>query len=269
MKSSSARQLSSSFFYESKQAGEHPVSSIKQEFICRYAYGRAAETVLMSENGQDYMGFAIDGGICSFVLCDGVGLSYRGDFASKYLGSNLLAWLRTSTELSAQLLERKLHELSEASSLEAELYQVEDNTPRLLKEVLQEKQRLGSESMYICGRIELPNRFQKKGKLWLAWQGDSRLRLFHDQMELSERFGDSFHTSERWSTRNGLIGGKPHVYQSKLDHLSGYRLLMYSDGLNDLDPITEQVPDEDVQVLMNALHTDGLEDDASFLEISW
>lgn len=257
------------YFYESKQTVEQPVTSIEQGFKCRYAYGRAAETVMLSEKGQDYMAFAVDGGVCSFVLCDGVGLSYRGDFASKFLGSGLLAWLRSGNELSPQHLERKLQELTAASSDESDNYGVEDNTPQLLKEVLQEKQRLGSEAMYICGRIELPSRFQRKGKLWLAWQGDSRLRMFHQHMELSARFGDSFRTAERWSTRNGPVGGKPHVYECRLDNLSGYRLMMYSDGLNDLDPISEMVPDEQVQVLMNALHTGGLEDDASFLEIMW
>lgn len=258
-----------SYFYESKQSKEQPISSIEQGFKCRYAYGRAVETVMLSEKGQDYMGFAVDGGICSFVLCDGVGLSYRGDFASKFLGRNLLEWLRKGSELSAPQLERKLQELTKASSQEADYYRVDESTPQLLKEVLQEKQQLGSESMYICGRIELPNRLQRKGKLWLAWQGDSRLRWFHENIDLSHQFGDKFHTAERWSTRNGPVGGRPHVYQCKLEHISGYRLLMYSDGLNDLDPISEMVPDDEVQVLMNAHHTGGLEDDASFLEIIW
>ncbi|UNK16589.1 hypothetical protein MNQ98_19060 [Paenibacillus sp. N3/727] len=245
------------------------MSSIKQDFTCRYAYGRAAETVMLSEKGQDYMAFAIDGGVCSFVLCDGVGLSYRGDFASRFLGRGLLAWLRNCSELSQHHLERELQALATASSQESDRFEVKDNTPQLLKEVLQEKQRLGSEAMYICGRIEQPGRFQRKGKLWLAWQGDSRLRLFNQHMEMSSRFGDNFRTAERWSTRSGPIGGKPHVYECRLDDLTGYRLLMYSDGLNDLDPICDWVPDDQVQVLMNALHTGGLEDDASFLEIVW
>lgn len=245
------------------------MSSVEQDFSCRYAYGRAAETVMLSEIGQDYMAFAIDGGVCSFVLCDGVGLSYKGDFASRFLGRGLLAWLRNGSELSQHQLERKLQELTTASSQESDCFEVEDSTPQLLKEVLQEKQRLGSEAMYICGRIELPGRFQRKGKLWLAWQGDSRLRFFHQHIELTARFGDSFRTAERWSTRSGPVGGKPHVYECRIDDSSGYRLLMYSDGLHDLDPIREWVPDEQVQVLMHALHTGGLEDDASFLEISW
>lgn len=258
-----------SYVYESKQTIEQPVTSVKQQFLCRYAYGRAAETVMLSEKGQDYMAFAIDGGACSFVLCDGVGLSFRGDFASRYLGSGLLDWLRSGKELGLQQLESKLMELSQGAARESLTLGVDDNTPQLLKEVLLEKQRQGSEAMYICGRIELPGRFQRKGKIWLAWQGDSRLRMFQHHMELTSCFGGRFHTSERWSTRCGPIGGRPNVYECRLDNPSGYRLLMYSDGLNDLDPIAEAVPDDQVQVLMNSLHTGGLEDDASFLEISW
>lgn len=128
---------------------------------------------------------------------------------------------------------------------------------------------MGSESMYICGRIELPGRFQRKGRLWLAWQGDSRVRLWRHHQEVTAELGDRFRTTERWSTRTGPIGGKPHEYECRLDQGAGYRLQLYSDGLNDLDPLTELIPDEQVQVLFNARHTDGLEDDASFLEIVW
>ncbi|WP_246246256.1 hypothetical protein [Paenibacillus lemnae] len=223
----------------------------------------------MQDRGQDFMAFALDGGVCSFVLCDGVGLSFRGDMASKFLGRGLLSWLRSQGELNRQNLERKLVELSAEASQESDALTFDEDTPLLLKEVLQQKQQQGSEAMYICGRIELPGRFHRKGKLWLAWQGDSRLRMFQQHMELTSQFGDRFHTSERWSTRSGPIGGRPHIFESRLDALSGYRLLMYSDGLNDLDPILERVPDEQVQLLMDAVHTGGLEDDASFLEISW
>ena len=259
------------YLYESRQTAEQPVSSVNGKFNCRYAYGRAAETVKMSERGQDYMAFSIDGGTCSFVLCDGVGLSFQGDFASRYLGSGLLKWLRSGRELNQEQLEQKLLQLSRDAAGEADKLLVDDKAPQLLREVLLEKQRQGSEAMYICGRIELPGRgrFQKKGRLWLAWQGDSRVRLFHQHLELTSRFGDRFRTSDRWSTRSGPVGGSPHVFECRLDYPSGYRLLMYSDGLNDLDPISEQVPDDEVQVLMNSLHTGGLEDDASFLEILW
>jgi hypothetical protein len=39
--------------------------------------------------------------------------------------------------------------------------------------------------------------------------------------------------------------------------------------LSDLDPIREPVPDEQIQVLLDASHTGGLDDDAAFIELQW
>ncbi|WP_339290769.1 hypothetical protein MKY48_21135 [Paenibacillus sp. FSL W8-0187] len=258
-----------SFYYESKQTVEEPITKIKDLFTCRYAYGRAAESVMLSEMGQDFIALKMNEDVCHFVLCDGVGLSYRGDVASRLLGQGLMNWLETVEELTSASLERKLKELTHEADREMRTHSLSSETPKLLREVLEEKQRKGSEAMYICGRIELSSGFRRKGRLWLAWQGDSRVRLWRKEDEITSVFGDRFRTSERWSSRSGPIGGSPHVFSCKLDPETEYRLQLYSDGLNDLDPMKEPIPDEQVQVLMNARHTDGLEDDASFLEIVW
>ncbi|MFI2858362.1 hypothetical protein ACH6EH_14670 [Paenibacillus sp. JSM ZJ436] len=256
------------FTYVSGQHEEQPVSSLKSRFNCRYAYGRASETAQLQEQGQDYMAFAVDGRTCSFVLCDGVSMSYRGDFAARYLGEGLLSWLRTEAEPSRHLLQKRLVQLSQAARLEEEALSVDQNAPLLLRDILQEKKQNGSEAMYLCGRIELPGKLKRKGRLWLAWQGDSRLRLFQQQVEVASPFLGTFRTGDRWSTRTGPKG-TPNVFECRLQAAGDYRLLLYSDGLSDLDGISEVVPDEHLQVLMDARHTEGLEDDACFLEISW
>ncbi|GAB6931379.1 hypothetical protein JCM10914A_53620 [Paenibacillus sp. JCM 10914] len=264
-----SKSEASAYYYESKQTADEPVMTISDAFTCRYAYGRAAESVRLSEKGQDYVAFSMDEDICHFVLCDGVGLSYRGDIASRMLGQGLMKWLDTRQDLTSVSLERKLQNLTLTTNRELSELTLDSATPKLLREVLEEKQRLGSEAMYICGRIILPSRTHRKGQIWLAWQGDSRVRLWHQQQELTSVFGDGFRTAERWSSRRGPIGGKPHVYQGSLEADDGYRLQVYSDGLIDLDPVKEPIPDEQVQLLLNAQHTGGLEDDASFLEIMW
>lgn len=258
-----------SYYYESKQTGEEPLTKITDSFTCRYAYGRAAESVMLSERGQDYLALRVNDDVCHFVLCDGVGLSYRGDVASRLLGQGLMHWLETNEEFTSASLERRLMELTHEAEREVSALSLSSETPQLLREVLEEKQRKGSEAMYICGRIELPSRFRRKGKLWLAWQGDSRVRLWRKDNEITSLLGDRFHTAERWSSRQGPVGGSPHVFSCKLDSDIDYRLQLYSDGLLDLDSMKDPVPDEQVQVLMNARHTGGLEDDASFLEIIW
>lgn len=258
-----------SYYYESNQTGEEPLTKIRDSFTCRYAYGRASESVMLSEMGQDFLSFKMNKDVCHFVLCDGVGMSYRGDVASRLLGQGLMNWLETSDEFSSASLERRLKELTHETEKEMNTLSLSADTPKLLREVLEEKQRKGSEAMYICGRIELPSGFRRRGRLWLAWQGDSRVRLWRQHHEITSLLGDRFRTSERWSSRRGPVGGSPHVFSCKLDPDLSYRLQLYSDGLLDLDSMGEPIPDEQVQVLMNARHTGGLEDDASFLEIMW
>lgn len=125
----------------------------------------------------------------------------------------------------------------------------------LLREVLEDKQRLGSQTMYICGRIELPTSKRKQGRIWMAWQGDSRLRFWRHETEISEHFRGTMQTNERWSTLTGPVGGQPHVYQTRLEYGMPMRLQLYTDGLDDLDPIREPLPDEQIQVLLEARHT--------------
>lgn len=260
-------RLSQQFAYISSQTGDQRVTSHHSRFTCRYGYGRSAESASMGESGQDFAAVRIHKSVCCFVLCDGVGLSYRGDFAARYLGSSLMGWLEEGRDLSADQLKMYLDRLASAATEELDREPLEHESG-LMRSVLEDKRRQGSQSMYICGRIELPNR-GTRGRLRLAWQGDSRLRLWNGKEEISELFDHTFSTAERWSTNRGLIGGKPHWYERSIPADMPMRLQVYTDGLSDLDPIREPVPDEQIQVLLDASHTGGLDDDAAFIELQW
>ncbi|WP_052020148.1 hypothetical protein [Paenibacillus pini] len=256
------------FTFISSQATEQHVTSYTGDFICRYAYGRAMDTLIQGENGQDFVGVHIQGNVCNFVLCDGVSMSYQGDFAARYLGNTLLDWLKRTSDWSSAGFGSYMKQItSEATEQLQQLTPSGDVSP-LLREVLEDKQRLGSQTMYICGRIELPTR-KKQGRIWMAWQGDSRLRYWKDETEISQYFRGTMLTKERWSTRSGPVGGLPHVYQSRLEYGEPMRLQLYTDGLDDLDPMRQWLPDEQIQLLLNAPHTGGLCDDAAFLELKW
>ncbi len=243
------------------------LSSHHSRFMCRYGYGRSAESASMGESGQDFAAVRIHKSVCCFVLCDGVGLSYRGDFAARYLGSSLLDWMEQRQDLSANQLREYLERLAGAATEELDRQPL-DHESGLMRSVLEDKRRQGSQSMYICGKIELPKR-GTRGRLRLAWQGDSRLRLWNGTEEISELFDHTFSTAERWSTSRGPIGGKPHWYERSIPADMPMRLQVYTDGLSDLDPIREPVPDEQIQVLLDASHTGGLDDDAAFIELQW
>lgn len=142
------------------------------------------------ESGQDFAAVRIHKSVCCFVLCDGVGLSYRGDFAARYLGSSLLDWMERGQDLSADQLRGYLERLAGTAAEELDQRPL-DHESGLMRSVLEDKRRQGSQSMYICGKIELPKR-GSRGRLRLAWQGDSRLRLWNGAEEISELFDHTF-----------------------------------------------------------------------------
>lgn len=266
-KGSQGKQRRGIFRYVSAQTGEQPLTRYQGAFKCRYGYGRAAETVHQGDSGQDFAAVRMDGNVCTFVMCDGVGMSYLGDFAARFLGNALLEWLETTPNPTAEAVEHLLQELTVPASEQLKKIQPLDNSPLLLREVLMEKRSRGSQAMYVCGRIEL-SRGLGKSRMWMAWQGDSRIRLWRNGQEQSGAFQNHCRTNERWSTLEGPVGGKPHIYEAKLSN-EQIRLQLYTDGLNDLDAVQAYIPDEHIQVLLDATHTGGLEDDAAFIELEW
>ncbi|MBB6019461.1 serine/threonine protein phosphatase PrpC [Paenibacillus sp. JGP012] len=263
-----AKQGHEHFRYVSVQTGEQPLTRYQGRLKCRYGYGRAAETVNQGDAGQDFVAIRMHDNVCHFVLCDGVGMSYLGDFAARFLGNALLEWMETTPSLTAEGIERYLQYITAVASKQLEQLQPLDSSPLLLREVLMEKRSQGSQAMYVCGRIALTSG-GRKSKVWIAWQGDSRIRLWCNGQEQSKQFQKHCSTNERWSTREGPVGGKPHVFETKASSNDACRLQLYTDGLNDLDAIDTYIPDEHIQVLLDAAHTGGLEDDAAFIEIEW
>lgn len=250
---------------------EHPVTIIDHPYRCRYGYARAEETVQQRENGQDFLGLHLQGNGCSFVLCDGVSMSYQGDFAARFLGEQLLGWL---ADLGAPPSEQAFHAyiggLTGPATKAVEGLPIPHGTPQLLREVLEEKRRRGSESMFICGRIERASRSGlRKGRLWLAWQGDCRLRLWVNGSEVKAPFQDKIRIGERWSTLTGPVGGAPHLFTMELPRSGTYRLLCYTDGLRELDGCSGTPSDSELQRMLDQPQGGALTDDASFIEVSW
>ncbi|MEK5058849.1 MULTISPECIES: hypothetical protein [unclassified Paenibacillus] len=258
------------FHFVSSQQADHPLTAYKGRLTCRYGYGLAAESATYGDNGQDFAAVHVEGDICTFVLCDGVSMSYYGDFAARYLGKALHGWMLETKEWSVSRLQQFLTNITIPASRELSTYQAvhHEKVPIMLREVLETKKKHGSQSMYICGKIQLGS--GKKGSnLQLAWQGDSRIRLFQNGTELEQCFEVTRATSERWSTLQGPIGGTPHVYEKSFKASEEIVLRLYTDGMGELDPIGLHLPDEQIQVLLDAHHTGGLEDDAAFIEISF
>ncbi|MBN1920443.1 MAG: protein phosphatase 2C domain-containing protein [Anaerolineae bacterium] len=235
-------------------------------FHLQVAYARSADSRASNDSGQDYLSVRQDGKRLAFVLCDGVSQSFVGELAARVLGEAMLQWLwqldvsTLQTQAVQAACQQRLSALVPEVAQQVASYSLPANLPPMLGEVLEQKRQLGSESTLAAGLLD-----PAADKLLLVWLGDSRIRLWDQQGEITSRLGGTFLTQERWSTRRGPIGAV-HVLITDLKNIQ--RVVAYSDGLAIMD-----------RGLNNALTTRSLDaviaktgdaptsDDVSFLEV--
>lgn len=242
---------------------ETPVNIIRRvRFGYRYAYARSADSRAGNDTGQDYLALREDGVRLAFALCDGVGQSFYGDLAARLLGDALVDRLwaesfaeeRAFREAIAALLDGLVAEGSERVAT----HPIPEGLPPMFRQVLEEKRALGSEATFVAGLLDTAI-----GRLFLAWMGDSRLRLWGRDGELTARLGDSFHTRERWSTRRGRVG-ELHTFSIPWQQLRSF--VAYSDGLAALDG--RRPPSHfALQSLIDDAQDAATSDDISYLEV--
>jgi hypothetical protein len=136
--------------------------------------------------------------------------------------------------------------------------------------VLEQKRGKGSESTFVCGRIDLPNATLPQGRLVLAWMGDSRLRVWGPSGERTRELGDRFQTAQRWSSRQGLVGGELNLFVAPIEQNKKREitlLMAYSDGLAPMDKFTDSPKNFTVQDLVERAGEAAASDDIAFLEI--
>jgi hypothetical protein len=258
------------------QDRESPVQVVRGQMLAyRFAYARAADTRAAGDVGQDYLAVREGAQVFVFVLCDGVSQSFYGDLAARYLGDALVAWLgehlppTIGAEVIRATLTAHLRELTGPATRQVQRYSLPPDIPLMLREVLQEKRAMGSESTFVCGRIDLPGGNFPAGRIVLAWMGDSRLRLWMGDDAHVTDVGGVFETGQRWSTRRGPVGGDVNVFVAPLeqDGQRINRLMAYSDGLAALDSWDRDPSNHAVQDLIAQASEAATSDDVSFLEV--
>jgi len=258
------------------QGQETPVTVVQgRAFTYRFAYARAADARAAADMGQDYVAAKEEDGAFVFALCDGVSESFYGHLAARFLGDALVFWLSQKLPRSLDAgpiraaLASYLRGLAEEATEYVEGQILPTEIPALFRDVLEEKRALGSESTFVCGRIDLPSGAFPRGRLVFCWMGDSRLRLWDTEQERSSELGGRFETFERWSSRRGPVEAEPHVFVTPLqaDGQQFTRVMAYSDGLASLDSRGEDPPDQLVEELMRQANASAVSDDMSFLEV--
>lgn len=237
-------------------------------YLLRYAAARSGESRSVDETGQDALCFAVDERFIFFALCDGVGMSFMGNLAARCLSQKMVEWLvgqhqnlEHNLDIQAECTQF-LQRLTELGSRIVANHRLPDDLPQMILSVLEDKRKIGSESMFVSGILDLQTR-----EMCLFWMGDSRLRIWQEKTDqTSAFFGSTFQTQERWSTQKGPIG-QVHTWQGSLDGIS--RVTAYSDGLAILDgKMNGPYADNTLNEIFTAVGSMPNSDDISFFEVN-
>jgi hypothetical protein len=250
---------------------ETPVTRIEREhFVCRFALARSLDSQVAELPGQDAIRIREDGSRLVFALCDGISQSYVGSLGASFLSDKLVDWLwsrpapKNSPASNQEELASFLIQLVEPASKQVREYPLPPELPAPLRSVLEQRRTQGTEAMFVCGLVDVPADW-----IFLAWLGNSRLRVWGVLCERTSELRHFSRTGERWSSSRGPVGGDVHTWQNSLKTLS--RVEAYSDGLSILDLLPMPDPLDD-RMLNDTILDAGdqlANDDISFIEISF
>ena len=237
---------------------------------------RAREAVAQALPGQDYALLIEDSitGVLAFCVCDGVGSSYAGDFAARYLAerlTHLLAHLPTiPPDLAALEAEIIAHLSRWADEGQQELLRSPvrgGGDLALVREVLEElRADYGSETVFLAGRIEREPRTDGdvSKHMLLCWMGNVRARLSTTSAPPVEIHTDG--DSARWSTARRLRG---RLTLRAFSALGLRRLIVYTDGIQSLQDSLTSLTDGELAAQVARLQHEPASDDITVLDVSF
>ncbi len=242
-----------------------------------YMYRRSSESRGHNAPGQDYLTFDSTENGLAFVVCDGVGQSFCGDLAAKFLGDVLVQRsasiyeeiLRNGDNQQANMTSL-LNELQEAGQQCVQSFSLPDDMPPMVRQALEGQREYGSETMFVYGYLEHAEANpEREPQLWLFWLGDAEVQLYSPEGEPIPIAEANWTAQERWSTTRGIRGSdQVHMWQWPADEIG--RILVYSDGLAGLaDRLYELVEQpHELEAQIDQASQAPKSDDISFMDIA-
>lgn len=211
----------------------------------------------------------------TFCVSDGVGGSYRGDFAAYDLAHCLIDWLQALPGLHSDLqeaateLEKQLHSWQGKGQAELQNLLQPANIPEFLKE---QQEKYGSETVFFGGRIDSTmgvhhQRYNRRGGSSAGWamcQHNSSSRQKNTLLLGGDLGGEQ--DRNRWSTRYGPRGILTCL-KMKLDMVE--RLIIHTDGLDTISMELASLDDDALQTRTRAILQSATNDDMTLLDIQW
>ena len=265
-------------------------TSVNDTVHVRLLSVRSQEAQTQELANQDYAQVYIqsDGSSLCFCVCDGVGSSYKGDFAAQYLAKCLIQWMQTLMDLQVQAsahaaqFDAQLNLWAHAAQEQLRQVAIPPNTPALVREVLEElRDTYGSETVFLCGRIDMDtiaagaedvDNGSHPAQMLVCWMGNVTAQLLAEtdgetREEQYVTLGGDDDRFARWSTLRGARGPVTicKVHLSTID-----RLIVHTDGLDAIaPPLLHKLDDKAWQAQTQRLLLQPSNDDMTVLELRW
>jgi hypothetical protein len=245
----------------------------------RLLYRRCHEARAQGLPGQDYAQLvsARHGTSLRFCVADGVGGSYKGDFAARFLSERLVSWLGGLDGIpgdEAATRERLAAALAEwAAPAQAALRGIAfpEGATGLVGEVLMElREGHGSEAVFVAGRVERAlgadaGADALRARALLCWMGNVSAWLYTAAGD-AVPLGQSGDDRDRWST---LRGPRGRLALRTLALPTLRRLIVHTDGLDGIGPAIARLDDAALGSEADRLLGLPTGDDAAVLDIAW
>lgn len=275
--------------------------------VVRLLSQRCQEATAQGLPNQDYSVLLSrrEGASLAFCVCDGVGSSYKGDFAAAYLAARLVDCLAalpsmmmggdqttppsvvTGARNCERLREYLLAQLAAwAHSGQEELrtLAMPADVDPLVGEVLAElRDGTGSEAVFLAGRVEFaaegegsPNASSSGARPAVPWNGQSaHLALcwmgnvtaqVYSAPDRQEPLCTPSDDRNRWSTARGARG-RLEVACATLPEL--HRLVVHTDGAESFGASIAGLADRALAARAGQQHASPRDDDLTMLDICW
>lgn len=265
--------------FESDQAKETWISqSLGERATALLLSVRSQEAQAQGLPCQDYARVLSNetGSSISFCVCDGVGSSYYGGFAARYLATHLVEWLSGLDQISAAPVGMSSRLERWATQGQEELAQLAlpSETPVMLRGFLEELRDVhGSQAVFFCGRVDYPDEYASDAldapapdvRALFYWMGNVSAHIFAGDVQY-QQLGDGENDQNRWSTVRGPQGklGASALTLKTLD-----RILIYTDGLGAIGAELGALNERTIQIRMQELLTLPASDDMTVLNLRW
>lgn len=255
--------------------------SLEKGVHVRLCSVRCQESQIENAPNQDYARVVFTPGesSLSFCVCDGVGGSYLGDFAARYLAICLTGALLDLPKIphnpsrTAAALRKSLRNWATAAQKELRSLSLPPALSSLQSEILEEQRdQYGSATVFFCGRVDyLCSPATQKGadslQALFCWMGNVTARAFLSPfVHVSQGLGDKGNDRNRWST---LLGQQGMLSMRTCELSRTKPLIIHTDGLDELEYQLAHLNDDQLQMQIQRLLRLPSNDDMTLLEFRW